>query len=130
MIKTKHAGMKTAIKEWKRFSLIGELRAIHEEKLKIKRDRWAMDEYVRLEGHKAGFEEGETKKLITQICRKLEKGMYPGQIAEALEEDYPLVKKISEAARACGLAAGCDVIYRYMKEKERMEMEEKSSVHA
>lgn len=50
------------------------------------------DEYNR------GVENGTIKKLISQICKKLEKGKNPEQIAEELEEDLSVILPIVEAA--------------------------------
>ena len=45
-----------------------------------------------------GSEYGETKKLITQICRKIQKTKTPEVIAEELEEDLEQVKRIYDIA--------------------------------
>lgn len=50
------------------------------------------------DGHAKGLEQGEMKKLITQICRKKQKSKTPEVIAEELEEDLEQVKRIYDVA--------------------------------
>ncbi len=50
------------------------------------------------EGMEIGVSQGETLKLVSQICRKLQKGKSVAVIAEELEEDQAIVKQICEAA--------------------------------
>ena len=50
---------------------------------------------LREEGREEGFEE----KLISQICRKLQKNKLPEVIAEELEEDLSHVEEICEIAK-------------------------------
>ena len=52
------------------------------------------------EGVAAGIEQGRNEMFIRQICTKLKKGKTPEVIAEELEEDFPRVKAICEAAAA------------------------------
>ena len=49
-------------------------------------------------GVSQGISQGETLKLVSQICRKLQKGKSVAVIAEELEEDQAIVKQICEAA--------------------------------
>lgn len=62
-----------------------------------------------------GKEEGSNIKLISQICRKLQKGKTPVQIAEDLDEELPVVERICEAAGQCAPAYNCDEVYRVYK---------------
>ena len=81
------------------------------------------EEYVRKtffeEGRETGYDEGladgAEKKLIIQICRKLQKGKTPEQIAEELDEELSDVKRICRAAEACRPYYDCDAIYERMK---------------
>lgn len=45
-----------------------------------------------------GVEEGELKKVIEQVCKKLRKNKTPKLIAEELEEEEFMIKKICEVA--------------------------------
>lgn len=47
-----------------------------------------------------GLTEGESRKLVTMICKKLQKGKTPEQIAEDLEESLPTIQNICEIAAA------------------------------
>ena len=65
-----------------------------------------------------GFEKGEEMKVITQVCRKLQKQKSPVQIAEELEEAPELIARICEAAEKCAPDYNCEEIYRIMKDLE------------
>lgn len=43
-------------------------------------------------------EEGEMRILTTQVCKKLGKGLEVQAIAEMLEEEEPVIRRIYEAA--------------------------------
>ncbi|MCM1171197.1 MAG: hypothetical protein NC393_03615, partial [Clostridium sp.] len=47
---------------------------------------------------KAAFDEGDFKRLITQVCRKLRKSKEIDVIADELEEDIEVISEICEAA--------------------------------
>ena len=49
-------------------------------------------------GMQRGVQQGEFKKLISQICKKLEKGYTIEQMAEILEEDESTIRTIVEIA--------------------------------
>lgn len=51
------------------------------------------------EGWTKGFADGEFKKLVQQVCKKLSKGKTPAQIAEDLEEDLDAITEICNTAR-------------------------------
>ena len=56
------------------------------------------DRLLREEGREAGREEGEMRVLTTQVCKKLGKGLEVQAIAEMLEEEEPVIRRIYEAA--------------------------------
>lgn len=56
----------------------------------------------RKEGREEGREEGKLVNVITMTCRKLKKAMQADEIAELLEEDYELIRRICEIAESCG----------------------------
>ena len=51
------------------------------------------------EGHAEGHAEGDTGRLVSQICKKLKKGMSVAQIADAVEEDEARVQAIVDVAQ-------------------------------
>lgn len=48
-----------------------------------------------------GISNGEMKKLVSLVCKKLKKGCSPEEIANILEEDINVIQKICEAAEKC-----------------------------
>ena len=50
------------------------------------------------DGIEKGREEGKSISLIDLICRKLQKGKTPAQIAQDLDEELPVVERICNAA--------------------------------
>lgn len=46
-----------------------------------------------------GISHGEKRKLVELVCKKLKKGYSVSQIAEALEEEQSLIKRICEVAQ-------------------------------
>lgn len=48
-----------------------------------------------------GISNGEKKKLVSLVCKKLKKGCSPEEIANILEEDINVIQKICEAAEKC-----------------------------
>ena len=60
-----------------------------------------------------GRQEGSQTKLIDLVCRKLRKGKDANEIADALEEELPVVERICKAARELG--TDCDVQKIYQK---------------
>ena len=67
-------------------------------------------------GEVRGEARGEEKKLIQIICKQLAKGGTAESIAELLEEDLTLVKRICDAAEAYAPEYDCDDIYRKLHE--------------
>lgn len=48
-----------------------------------------------------GISNGEMKKLVSLVCKKLKKGCSTEEIANILEEDINVIQKICEAAEKC-----------------------------
>lgn len=53
-------------------------------------------------GIAAGREQGTDLKLISQVCKKLQKGKKPEEIAEDLEEELSCIEKICKAVEEAG----------------------------
>ena len=49
--------------------------------------------------HEEGYAEGETSRLVNQICKKLNKGLSVAQIADAVEENESKVQTIADIAK-------------------------------
>ena len=62
--------------------------------------------------------EGESSKLIEQICKKLRKGLSPEQIAEDLEEDLNIVQDIYEVALAFAPDYDKEKVFSEWKQKD------------
>ncbi|MDD2971849.1 MAG: hypothetical protein PHE02_06945 [Lachnospiraceae bacterium] len=67
------------------------------------------------EGKLKGRNEGEYIKLISQVCRKLQKNYDASQIAEMLEEEKDIIEKICAAASKYTPEYGADMIYEELK---------------
>ena len=65
-------------------------------------------------GREVGRSEGENRKLISLVCRKLIKHRNAEQIAEALEEDPVLIAKIVAAAEQCAPDYDEDKVYEVL----------------
>lgn len=114
MIKTENVGIREAIIEVKRFSLIGIMRDVYRSYMDAKRDRKAIEDYMKEEAEKQGLERGlergleqglerglergRDEKLIELVCKKIKKGKSPKKIAGELEEDYDKIAAICRAA--------------------------------
>jgi len=76
---TKNLGIIEAIKELKEISLSDRLHYEHEMRLKAKRDRYAEDQFIRVqaekEGMAKGFEQGMAKGLEQGMTKGLEQGI-------------------------------------------------------
>ena len=82
-------------------------RRLAEEVDKARRhERWKVEYMTLLERDERMREEGQKRRLVMQVCKKLVKGKTPQEIAEALEED------ISEIREICDVAAGFAPEYR------------------
>ena len=71
------------------------------------------------EGVAAGIEQGRNEMFIRQICTKLKKGKAPETIAEELEEDFPSVKAICEAAEAFAPEYDWRSVYEEIEKQKR-----------
>ena len=65
-----------------------------------------------------GRQEGSQTKLIDLVCRKLRKGKDADEIADALEEELPVVERICKAARELGTEYDVQKIYQKVFGKE------------
>ena len=77
-------------------------------------EEWEMKKLRQAEydaGVMDGKSEGEYKKLLTQICKKLAKNKSLSQIAEELEEDEDTIRPLYEAAKAAAPEYDIDKIY-------------------
>lgn len=54
---------------------------------------------LREEGIEEGIAQGENKKIIEQVCKKLKKNKTPEQIADELEEEITIITAICETAQ-------------------------------
>lgn len=68
-------------------------------------------EAVKMNLIEIGEARGEKMKLISQVCKKLDRGTSPEVIAEALEEDLDVIERICEAAKEFAPEYDCDKIY-------------------
>lgn len=66
-------------------------------------------------GKEIGEKFGREIKLVELICRKLQKGKNPAQIAEDLEEDAAIVEKICQAAAGLAPEYYAEEVYRHWK---------------
>ncbi len=72
---TKNPGIPEAIKEVRIMSLIKTIRALYEGHMKHIRDRYARDEYVRMEGLQQGMEWGHAGGMEWGIQQGMKQGM-------------------------------------------------------
>ena len=63
-------------------------------------------------GEERGEARGESRKLIELSCRKLRKGKSPEMIAQELEEEPEIIRKICQVALDFGPQYDCDQVYR------------------
>ena len=68
------------------------------------------------EGRAEGLEEGEKKKTIELVCRKLRKGKEPSEIANELDEDLTIVENICNVASGYAPDYDIDKILEGVKE--------------
>ena len=67
------------------------------------------------QGISQGIAQGEIQKLVSQVCRKLQKGKTAAVIAEELEEEPMLVDQICEVAEAFAPVYDAEEIYKALK---------------
>jgi hypothetical protein len=79
-------------------------------------DDWEGFDYqiVKNEGIKEGRAEGETKKLIQIVVKKLSAEQSPEKIASDLMEEAELIHKICDVIESMGTDCDIDMIYREM----------------
>ncbi|MBQ9927425.1 MAG: hypothetical protein IJO65_05565 [Lachnospiraceae bacterium] len=88
------------------------IKKIHEQVKKVKASEKIGVKYMQLweemalarqeakeEGISEGRLEGQSCKLIEQICKKIRKGYLPEQIAESLEEELSMVQSVYQTAQ-------------------------------
>lgn len=80
--------------------------------------------YEKRLSHAKGVEDGEFRKLVQQVCKKLSKGKTPAQIAEDLEEDIHTVAEICDAAVPFAPDYDCDKIVIAIKGDESQEQDD------
>ena len=109
MLQTKNPGVLEAIEEVRRMSLGKGLRALYEAHLKEVRDRWAREDYVRMEGEEKGRAEGEalgdlrrSRQVIFDLLEEL--GDVPEDIRSRInnETDLKVLQKWLKAAARAG----------------------------
>lgn len=76
------------------------------------------------EGWTKGVANGEFRKLVQLVCKKLSKGKAPTQIAEDLEEDILTVAEICDAAVPFAPDYDCDKIVIAIKGDESQEQDD------
>lgn len=59
---------------------------------------------------------GETKTIISQVCRKIAKNKSVDIIADELEEDISVIQPIYDIAIECAPDYNCEKIYQLLKE--------------
>ncbi|MCM1172181.1 MAG: hypothetical protein NC393_08660 [Clostridium sp.] len=69
------------------------------------------------DGRAEGMEDGETKKLITLICRKLRKAKEVDVIADELEEDFAIISEICKAAEPYAPDYNEELVYEAYKKQ-------------
>ncbi|WP_051204420.1 hypothetical protein [Butyrivibrio sp. VCD2006] len=69
------------------------------------------------EEFKQGLEQGEDRKLVKQICKKLTKGKDVKTIADELDEDIELVSGICDVAKDYAPEYDADKVYDAWKSK-------------
>ncbi|MCM1208229.1 MAG: hypothetical protein NC309_04835, partial [Ruminococcus sp.] len=66
---------------------------------------------------KVAFDEGEFKRLITQVCRKLRKSKEIDVIADELEEDIAVIAEMCEAAEPYAPDYNEELVYEAYKKQ-------------
>ena len=64
--------------------------------------KWEELAYAREEGELEGEKKGELVLLVSQVCRKIKRGLTPETIADQLERELPEIKRICDR-RYCRL---------------------------
>ncbi|MCM1287293.1 MAG: hypothetical protein NC240_03205 [Clostridium sp.] len=71
----------------------------------------------REEAFEDGREDGKTRTLITQACRKLRKSKEADVIAEELEEDIEVISEICKAAESYAPEYNEELVYEAYKKQ-------------
>lgn len=69
------------------------------------------------EGRALGRREGAGIQLISMVCKKLQKGKTPEEIAEELDEDAAKIREICDAAQETAPDYDAEMIYHAITEK-------------
>ena len=72
------------------------------------------------DGYERGIAEGDLRRLIRQVCAKLQRGDAPNKIAEDLLEDSEQINRICSAAEACGFDE--NAVYEKLQAVEEIEI--------
>ncbi|MGN0727780.1 MAG: PD-(D/E)XK nuclease family transposase, partial [Anaerovoracaceae bacterium] len=101
MITTKNEGITEAINVLKSMSLRRPLKALFEDYMKAKRDRWDEDEYIRDEGRSEGIAIGSSTAILTILEQK---GTVPADLRERIQsqKDETVLKQWLLAAASAG----------------------------
>lgn len=67
------------------------------------------------DGRMEGCAEGQQKKLIEMVCKKIKKGKSPGVIADELEEEISSIERIYNVAQSCAPDYDCDRIFDLLR---------------
>lgn len=84
--------------------------------------RWEELAEARDEGVNMGEAKGRELALISMVCRKLEKGKSVERIAEELEEETAVIRRICDAAEDCAPAYDEAAVYARLHEKDEVEL--------
>lgn len=77
-----------------------------------------LGEMIWNDGVEKGREEGKSISLIDLVCRKLQKGKTPAQIARDLDEELSVVERICNAAGKYAPDYDSNEIYSLLKSQE------------
>ena len=105
MITAKNEGITEAINVLKSMSLRRPLKALFDDYMKAKRDRWDEDEYIRDEGRSEGIAIGRTEGGSNAILTILEqKGTVPDDLRERIlsQKDETVLKQWPLDAASAG----------------------------
>lgn len=104
----------------------GRIKLIHERVKKIRRSEkmgvkymqfWEEKAYAREEGLEEGRLQGENRKLIQLVCRMLQRGSAPEDIADDFGENIDFVETIYQAAEK--YAYDYDKVYAQLTESRQ-----------
>lgn len=101
MIKTRNAGIREAMGVMRAMSIGKRLRRTYEVHMKMVRDRWAEDDYVRDEGRKEGQIKGKAEAILVVLNAK---GKLPDELRDRIlaERDPDTLDRWIESAATAG----------------------------